>query len=146
MRILVGRESRAALVFAFDEGACDIAPLSRFAVGLLDCPDDQRGHRSSGLLRAPAQLVVQGLGDNDRGPDCHNFIMLLAKEFAEHGQGGLRLLDKRKVAAFLHHGEPGLGRVFLVFDGIARQRHAVEAPGQHQDRRFQFSQIGARAS
>jgi hypothetical protein len=75
MRIFVGRKSRPKLVFAFDEGACDIAPLPRFAVGLLDCPDDQGAHRGSGLLRPLAQFVVQGLGNIDGSSNSHGFIV-----------------------------------------------------------------------
>jgi hypothetical protein len=78
MRIFVGREPQSELAFAFDEGACDIAPLPRFAVALLDCPDGQRAHRGTGLLHALAQFVV-------RGPDCRRSIMLLAQKFAEDG-------------------------------------------------------------
>ena len=77
MRVLVSREPRSKLSFAFDEGARDVAPLPRFAVGLFNRPDDQSAHGRARLPRALAQFVMQGLGDIDGGSYSHGFIMSL---------------------------------------------------------------------
>jgi hypothetical protein len=75
MRIFVGREPWAALSFTFDEGARNVAPLPGLTVGLFNRPDDQRAHRSAGLLRALAQFMMQRFGDIDGGTYSHGFIM-----------------------------------------------------------------------
>jgi len=75
MRIFVGREPGAALSFTFDEGTRDVAAFLGLAIGPLDRPDDQRAHRSAGLLCPLAQFVVQGLGDIDGSSYSHGFIM-----------------------------------------------------------------------
>lgn len=84
MRIFVGRKPQSALAFAFDEGACDIAPLPRFAK-LFSIARTNNARIEVPDCCARWRSLLQRLGNKDRGPDCHRSIRLLAQKFAEDG-------------------------------------------------------------
>src|SRR5271154_4781873 len=65
MRILVYRESRPQLALCADQRACHPFSLCTLCICLFDSPHNERTDRCAGALSAPAQLVMQWLGDID---------------------------------------------------------------------------------